>query len=97
MPQDVVRDTSDNILPHLTVKTISYLWQGATCIHLLGEAQARQYEPNTMAVCSSCNEALLFVAPVSLNNYYKLQTETRNHLFSPIYMEKCGYLSVDFI
>lgn len=62
MPQDVFRDTSDNILLHFTVKTISYFWQGAACIHLLGAAQqrARQYEPNRMAVCCRCNEALLF-------------------------------------
>jgi len=44
-----------------------------------------------MAVCCSCNEALIkstFIAQVAPKNYYKLQTETRKHLFAQ-YTNKC--------
>lgn len=92
MPQDVFRDASDNILPLFTVKTIAYLWQGAPCIHLLGAAQARQYKPNTMAICCSCNEALLFRQHLLLQ--YHLRTiinsklKQENIIFS-LYTNAC--------
>lgn len=56
IPQDVFRDTADNILPDFTIKTISYLWQDATHVHPLGILQHEQGNTN---LCCSCNEALI--------------------------------------